>query len=317
MQILRFSYWLRLFHWAVAIPTLCLLTSGICITLGSLDILHIFSKKSIVQFHITCGSFLLLLPLLVFLLGKRKAILAELAAALRFQRHDIEWIIKTLVALVKREGSSPPAGKYNSGQKLNALASVSLLSLLFITGITMSLSSGNILMHGIHIIAFVLFLPALCVHLFMALINPSTRVALGGMFHGYVPVTYLQAHHSLAYDEYKECIIGDIVVQEATSRKDLHKIYTKLYQPKISFSGFKRFCAGSECVVIAKREERILFFCRVVGDGVSTGFIIDSHFFMQDMPDATIEKIGTAIQHLAGHPLQNDPTSQNALQHRL
>ena len=89
---------------------------------------------------------------------------------------------------------APPVGRFNGGQKVNARLVVLGLAWLYVTGVSMLLIGGNPLggLHG----PFVLATGVLAAgHIFMAVINPSTRHALRGITLGSVDRTWAAEHH--------------------------------------------------------------------------------------------------------------------------
>ena len=59
-----------------------------------------------------------------------------------------------------------------------------------------ALHSSSFFALVVHVIGFLAWIPAFAVHLFMALINPSTRPALRAMVRGDVDRDWAAHHHS-------------------------------------------------------------------------------------------------------------------------
>jgi len=89
---------------------------------------------------------------------------------------------------------APPVGRFNGGQKVNARLVVLGLAGLYLTGISILLIGGNPLggLHGPFALATALLAAG---HIFMAVVNPSTRKALRGMTLGSVDREWAARHH--------------------------------------------------------------------------------------------------------------------------
>jgi formate dehydrogenase gamma subunit len=124
--------------------------------------------------------------------GNTRAMLRSMRALFVFDRLDIAWSLGRFRHPFRRE-SHPAWGKFNTGQKVMAwLVSVSM-SLVIITGIQSWRSGGD--MAATHMAAAMATLALLGAHVFMALVNPSTRPALPGMVLGRVRRSWAATHH--------------------------------------------------------------------------------------------------------------------------
>ena len=113
---------------------------------------------------------------------------------------DVLWLIKAPLSVFIPGLRMPAAGRYNAGQKLHG-AFVSLAVTTFIvTGMAMMIVPGVLISWVIHASLFGVAVVFLCLHLFMTLINPATRRAIGGMFTGFVPRHYAESHHPMWID---------------------------------------------------------------------------------------------------------------------
>lgn len=305
MRILRFNAWQRAFHWSVALPVVLLIITGLTMTAHSLGLLPSVQKQTLLELHRGIGAVLMILSLLIVLLADRDVLLADLLEAFSLSYADLKWAGRSGLAMFNKDIEVPPAGKFNGGQKMNAVMSLVWLTTLCLTGLVMSFSKGNVLAHFLHIGAFMMFIPGLLVHLFMATINPETRSSLGGMIHGHVDVAYLKHHHALFFQEHEPRVIGNILVSELAGKKDMHEIYQHVYKDRMTFAEFAEIRAGSEVMIVAKEDgERMVLFFRVVGDGVITGFIVDLHKFDLSLSVDVEARIIAGAESLVGHPIR-------------
>ena len=103
----------------------------------------------------------------------------------RFDDDDRAWVAWS----VTRRGAEPPQGRFNAGQKLNAAMIAGLMVVFTVSGTLMYLSEVNARFRGtnailIHDVAMVVAIPLVLGHLFLVLVNPSTRPSLRGMVRG-------------------------------------------------------------------------------------------------------------------------------------
>ncbi len=303
MRILRFNSWQRAFHWSVALPVVLLIITGLTMTAHSLGLLPSVQKQTLLELHRGIGAVFMILSLLIVILADRDVLLADVLEALSLSSADLKWAGRSAMSMFNKGIEVPAAGKFNGGQKMNAVMSLVWLTTLCITGLVMSFSKGNVLAHFIHIGAFVMFIPGLLIHLFMATINPETRSSLGGMIHGHVDVAYLKHHHALFFQEHEPQVVGNILVTELAGKRDRCEIYARVYRGKMTFAEFEEIRAGSEAMIVAKDGARIVIFFRIIGDGVATGFIVDLHKFDPSLTPEVEARIIAGGESLVGHAL--------------
>jgi cytochrome b subunit of formate dehydrogenase len=84
-------------------------------------------------------------------------------------------------------------GRFNGGQKLNARLALAGLTGLYVTGLMLVVADGGPL-GGLHGPFAVLTSLPIAGHIYMAVLNPSTRPALRGMTRGSVDRTWAEHH---------------------------------------------------------------------------------------------------------------------------
>lgn len=194
----RFSATERLFHWAMALPYLALLATGSLLLAERRFALDWIAIEDLVFAHRVAGCALPIGLFLVFLGGDRRVLLENAAFAFRWGREDIEWLALAPVARFL-EIALPPAAKFNAGQKLNLLAQIVLIPTFAATGAWMWLFHGALLPWYVHVGSFAIATPLVAGHLFLALVNPETRVGLPGVFTGRVDAEWARHHHPREY----------------------------------------------------------------------------------------------------------------------
>jgi len=183
----RFALTERLLHWwTVAMFTAALLTG---FWMGT------EFETGTTQFNLHVASVILIgvgiLVALVF--GSTRSVLRSLRALFLFDRRDVVGIAARLRDPFHRR-SEVNWGKFNPGQKVLAWSLLASVIALVLTGISSWQTGGDLYAH--HQVAAIVCLVLLGTHVFMALLNPSTRPALPGMLIGTVRRSWAAKHHS-------------------------------------------------------------------------------------------------------------------------
>ena len=195
------SSWIKRFHkteimlhWANAVPFVILILTGFYLALEGL--LGIQRSSFFSDIHKIMGIALIFLPPIVSLAGKTDVILKDLKSILTFGQLDKEWIA------AQKAKTHSAQGKFNFGQKINALASLVNSILLQLTGIWLWVAPQGMAPRWLHTLIACGAVFLVMGHLFMAIVNPSTKKGLPGMFNGgFVPRDYMEEHHSLQLHE--------------------------------------------------------------------------------------------------------------------
>jgi formate dehydrogenase gamma subunit len=129
---------------------------------------------------------------------------ADLRAITRLSVRDYLWV-QHAVLMVSGQPSRPPAvGKFNAGQKANALLSFGATAALLGTGLILGINyvSKKVFtadfvesVFPLHTWVALLFTPVLLGHLYLALVNPSTRESLRAITRGRVRRDWAARHH--------------------------------------------------------------------------------------------------------------------------
>ena len=185
----RFSPVERLLHWVNALGFLFLLATGLILYLPRLSVL-VSRRQTLQGLHFWAGVGWLAALAAVLLLGGRRlrATARELDS---FDRDDLRWL----------RGGKAPQGRFNAGQKVNAVLTAAFTILFGVSGLLLwfgeedtrfRFASTVILHDGLMYVSLVLVVG----HLYLTLIHPATRHALRGMTLGDVRVEWAMRHHS-------------------------------------------------------------------------------------------------------------------------
>ncbi len=197
-RIPRFTRTERLLHWTIAIAFFIMLGTGLALyfTFFAQFMNRQTAKDAHLWSAITMGVATVVIPLL----GNRRAVFASVREVQYFDRDDVAWIkagpIRQLAKI-----SPAPQGRLNAGQKLNTTLLSGGMFIVYLTGFLLWYGErntawrfmGTVPIHDI----FSVFLTALVAgHIYLAVIHPTTRMALRGMVYGDIDREFAEHHHS-------------------------------------------------------------------------------------------------------------------------
>ena len=113
---------------------------------------------------------------------------------------DRRWLAWAPRNLLGGGGDPPPVGRFNAGQKLNAMLVSALLAASIGSGVYWwarlhGVFSNSNVDGAVHNVAGVAIIVLVCGHLYMAVLNPATRHALRGITTGSVDAGWAAEHH--------------------------------------------------------------------------------------------------------------------------
>jgi formate dehydrogenase subunit gamma len=193
-RVWRFSRTERAAHWLVAVAFGVMLFSG-----GQVP--HDWTWTTF-WLDVHAGAALVLVVGLggLLLFGNGRALRRTVRQLRTLDRDDRAWLAPGRI-LGRRP--APPVGKFNAGQKLNARLGLVGLVGLYATGIYL-LTVGNSAFGHLHGPFAFLTTALVAGHIFMAVVNPSTRHALRGMTLGSVDREWAVHHHPRWVEELDE-----------------------------------------------------------------------------------------------------------------
>jgi formate dehydrogenase subunit gamma len=203
-EIPRFRRSERALHWAIAIPFLVCLASGAAVKLFY-NRLHsgVLMHNALLWVHRGSGVFLIVLPAWVAWRHRKELslYLYNIKRAWSWTTDDLKWLALIGLASVSKKIALPEQHKFNAGEKINFMTLMLTYPVLVLTG-------AFLLTPGIHFLSFIahvgvaiLAAPLIIGHLFMALVNPDTRIGLSGMFSGKVDREWARHHYAKWYRE--------------------------------------------------------------------------------------------------------------------
>lgn len=194
--VLRFNRTERLVHWVQAITFLLLLSTGLIISVASLETV-VGHRAFLREVHLIAAFFFVFGPALVALAGNFRSIRQDEREVDGWTRDDIRWLARPKV---EPDALTPPAGRYNAGQKANAIFTVYSVVAFGVTGLIMwqnrrfpfsIVSQANTIHTDLAYLALIVFLG----HLYLSVVHPATRRAFHGIVFGTVNRAWAERHH--------------------------------------------------------------------------------------------------------------------------
>jgi len=187
----RFTLTERLLHWVHASAFFVLLGSGLVLYLPSLST-AVARRPLIKDIHFWTGISWAGAILLIAVLGNRGALLGTAREIDVFDRDDRRF-------LTGRTHS--PQGRFNAGQKVNAVLTAAFAVLFFVSGLllwygerdTRFRLGGTVFLHDALMYVSVVIVAG---HLYLSILHPTTRHSLRGMILGSVREDWARAHHA-------------------------------------------------------------------------------------------------------------------------
>ncbi|HEX7485511.1 MAG TPA: cytochrome b/b6 domain-containing protein [Vicinamibacterales bacterium] len=202
--VLRFRASERHLHWAVAIPfTVCYATALILVAVYNPDPTRPF-RQMVSWIHRGSGVCLAVLPLLTIVWHRRDfgMHLQNMRRAWTWTGGDLKWLALMGPAAVSPRVSLPHQGKFNAAEKINFMVLTATYPVYVATGLTIWFLGPAFISWLIHFTLAVAATPLVFGHIFMATVNPDTRVGLQGMISGFVDRRWATHHYRLWYDEH-------------------------------------------------------------------------------------------------------------------
>ena len=203
-KVLRFRESERLMHWAIAVPFLvCFGTALILVFVynpaPNRPLRALFSWT-----HRISGICFILFPMLAAFRARRdlRIHLYNIKQAWLWTLGDVKWLSLMGLAAISSKIPLPEQGKFNAAEKLNFMMLMTTYPLFILTGVLVWLPGIAFYSWILHFGMAVIAAPLLAGHIFMATLNPGTRVGLQGMVTGYVDRQWAKHHYSRWYREH-------------------------------------------------------------------------------------------------------------------
>lgn len=202
-NILRFRESERRMHWALAVPFMvCYTTALILVVVYNPSPLRPF-RAVFSWTHRISGVCLFVLPLWTIVRYRREFAIhwQNIREAWLWRLDDVKWLILMGPSTVNKKIALPDSGKFNAAEKINFMMLTCTYPLYIVTGFLIWLPGVAYLSWLVHISMAATATPLILGHIFMATINPDTRVGLSGMISGFVDRHWAKHHYRRWYDD--------------------------------------------------------------------------------------------------------------------
>ena len=273
-KVHRFVASERLLHWALAIPYVLLYASAAVLLVfwSEAQPRHIRTAFSLA--HRIAGICLIVVPPLVLMLKLRdwRVHLSNLKEGWVWDRNDFRWLLLAPKAAIHHRIALPEQGKFNAAEKLNFMMVCLTYPLYIATGLLIWMAHAAFLSWILHFAMAILALPLVAGHVFMAAINPSTRIGLEGMITGWVDREWAKHHYRRWFREHFERGAPDGVPRgvasllkmparvRCNSCREVHSFESWEYIMQRIFQVEPLFCPGCEneiIIVLAEAETEV------------------------------------------------------------
>lgn len=205
-KILRFAKSERILHWCIAGPFLfSLATALVLVVIYNPDRTRPY-RSLFSGLHRASGVALIVLPMLAALKcrGDVRLHFYNIKQAWIWMFDDFKWLAVMGLAAINPKIKLPEQGKFNAAEKINFMVLMVTYPLYVLTGLLMWVTHYAILCWIMHFLMATLAVPLISGHLFMAVINPASRIGLTGMITGFVDRHWAKHHYRRWYREHHE-----------------------------------------------------------------------------------------------------------------
>jgi len=188
-MVRRFGPTERALHWVHAGGFLAMLATGLVLYLPALS--EAIARRNLVKnVHLFSAVVWAVAIALVVVLGDRRRLAADWRELQTIDADDRRWL----------RGRRAPQGRFNAGQKVNAILTAAFAILFAVSGFFLWLGERDhrFLLDGagtVHDTLMLVSVGLLAGHLYLAVIHPTTRHALRGMTVGDVREDWAREHH--------------------------------------------------------------------------------------------------------------------------
>jgi formate dehydrogenase subunit gamma len=202
--IVRFRRSERHLHWAIAVPFLiCLATAAVLVLVYNPNPTR--PLRSLVSWvHRLSGCCLAVLPTWVAVRhrGDLGLFWRNVSGAWSWTVADLKWLMLMGPSTFDKRIELPHQDKFNAAEKINFMVLTATWPIYVATGLLIWLPGVAYLSWIVHLSMATAALPLIGGHVFMATVNPDTRVGLSGMITGHVDRHWARHHYRRWYDEH-------------------------------------------------------------------------------------------------------------------
>lgn len=205
-KILRFAKSERILHWAIAGPFLVSFASALILVFVYNPDPSRPYRSVFALLHRASGVALMIFPLLAAFKarGDARLHLYNIRQAWIWVYDDFKWLALMGLAAINDKFELPEQGKFNAAEKINFMVLMTTYPLYVLTGLLMWITNLAVLAWILHCLMAIMAAPLLFGHIYMAVVNPATRIGLEGMITGYVDRQWAKHHYRRWYRTHHE-----------------------------------------------------------------------------------------------------------------
>lgn len=190
-------------HWSIAIPFLVCFASALILVIFYNPHPQRSYRLVFSLLHRISGTCLMVFPALTALRNRNdhRIHLYNIKQAFGWVADDVKWLFLMGAAALSSKVTLPEQGKFNAAEKLNFIMVLCTYPLFIATGIILWGLRVPVAAWMLHVGMAGIAAPLVLGHIFMATINPATRVGLSGMLTGYVDRHWARHHYTRWYRE--------------------------------------------------------------------------------------------------------------------
>ena len=202
-HILRFRKSERMLHWSIAIPFLVCFASALILAIFYNPHPQRAYRLVFSLLHRISGVCLMVFPALTALRNRNdhRIHLYNIKQAFGWVPDDVKWLFLMGAATLSSKISLPEQGKFNAAEKLNFIMVLFTYPMFIVSGLILWGLRVPVAAWILHVAMAAVAAPLVLGHIFMATINPETRIGLSGMLTGYVDDHWAKHHYTRWYRE--------------------------------------------------------------------------------------------------------------------
>lgn len=207
-KIQRFSVTERWAHWVHVASFFVLLCTGLAVLSPQLSFLAMpFGGMQTARvIHRAAGIIFAFLSLGVLLFGDRRALRRWLGDITMWDKDDAAFLKIFPREFFGGHPVLPEQGRFNSGEKVNSLLTLTGGTVLTVTGFIMwfahNMPAGLVQWcYPLHDAAALALTAAVIGHMYLSFVHPGSKEALSGMLNGMVSRAFARSHHAKWYRE--------------------------------------------------------------------------------------------------------------------
>ncbi len=200
--LVRFTAAERLAHWVHFVAFSVLLSTGLVLYVPVFQPYALGVAGEASRLTHRAAAVVFIAAPFIYLVFSPREFFYSLKESFSWGAADLGWL-KNAWGYYSRgqAGTMPPQGKYNGGQKFNALTQIVAFALFLVTGLVMWFGKGvvssdifmaSIIVHDLSVIATVLLF---VLHLYLVSVHPLMRESITSMFEGTVTRAFAEEHH--------------------------------------------------------------------------------------------------------------------------